>query len=106
MSGIRGPVTNLHLITFTRWIVAAEKETRRLTISDITTMSLVDQVQSLSDEARTLPKFIRGVEHFINDTIFAVVSDRVQIVKTEGLASLAEGPVISNQVILGMQTWD
>lgn len=106
VSGIRGPVSNLHLISFTRWIVAAEKETRRITISDITNMSLTDQVQSLSNEARTLPKFIRGVEHYINDTIFAVASDRIQLIKTEGLATLAESPVISNQVLLGMQTWD
>jgi hypothetical protein len=38
VSGIKGPVSNIHLIRFTRWILMAEKETRRISIGDITTM--------------------------------------------------------------------
>ena len=75
--GIKGPVTKIHLITFTRWIITTEKDTRRITVGDITNMSIVDQIQSLSDEARILPKFIIGVEHYINDTVFVVASDRL-----------------------------
>lgn len=99
-------ISSLHLIKSTRWVVMAENNSRRVSIGDITTMGHVDQALLLNQQSIPKFKFIKGVNHFVNDTIFAIATDRVQLFKVDKLVELAQSPAINFEAVIGLEAWD
>jgi hypothetical protein len=60
----------------------------------------------LNDQVINKQKFSKGFDHFINDTIFAIVTDRIQLLKVDRLVELAQSPLVSFESVLGIETWD
>jgi hypothetical protein len=104
-TGGKRNINNLEVMTNSKWVIMTEDQSRRVIVGDITDLSVQDQGQLLSLEGREKPKFVRTLEHFIDDGIFALASDDIKIYKVSGLEKIASKTIGVGSGIIAMQTW-
>ena len=98
-------IESMIVLTFTRWVVLTEIQSRTISITDLTTLLPKDQLQQISQAGREKNKFLTTLEYYIDSTIFALVSDDIKIFKVDRLELLASKDIDVGQGVKAVTSW-